>query len=85
MHAQPNAENPPRDSPGGAAQNLTAASPSTEKPCYQIPKRRLCCALSKGFSMLREEVSKAGEWRLKRSCSNLHEFSFDVDFFLMYE
>lgn len=60
MHALHNAENPPRDRPKGAAQNLTAASPSTEKPWYQIPKS-LCCVLSKGLSMLREEVSKAGK------------------------
>lgn len=82
IHALRNEENPPRDSPGGAALNGAAASPDTEKPSHQIPKKRLCCALSRGFSMLREEVSKEGEWHLKKSYCNLHEFSFDVDFFL---
>lgn len=59
IHALRKEENP--DSPGGAAQNLTAASPNMEKPWYQIPTKRLYCALSRGFSMLREEVSKGGE------------------------
>lgn len=57
--------------------------PQHGKSLHPIPEGSLCCALSKGCSMLREEVSKAGERHLKRSCSNLCEFSFDVDFFLM--
>lgn len=80
IHALRNEENPPRDSPGVAAHDLTAASPNTEKPRDQIPKERLCCAL-RGFSMLREKVSKGGEWHLKKSYCNWSEFSFDVDFF----
>lgn len=44
--------------PSYAGQNTTVASCNMEKPCYQIPKKRLCCALRSGFRMLREEGPK---------------------------
>lgn len=66
--------------PSYVAQNVTVASHNMEKPLYQIPKRRLCCALSRGFSTLREKFPKGGERHLEKSYSNLHEFYFNVVF-----
>jgi len=47
--------------PRYVAQNMTVASHNMEKPLYQIPKRQLCCALSRRFSMLREDIPKEGK------------------------
>jgi len=63
------------------ALNMTVARPNMEKPLYQIPQKRICCALIGYPASWKKELGREGSDNLE-NVTLTYTFHYEVVLFL---